>query len=73
MRHNRVQPETVNLNTDPLEALARVPGIGQERAEALIAWREANGPLKNWGELREVPGFEDETLAQRIRQETVIA
>lgn len=71
-RHERVQPETVNLNVDPLEELARVQGIGRERAEALLLYREENGPLRNWGELRQVPGFEDEDLIETIRREAVL-
>jgi competence ComEA-like helix-hairpin-helix protein len=71
-RHERVQPETVNLNADPLEELARVPGIGRERAESLLLYRQENGPLRNWGELRQVPGFEDEDLIETIRREAVL-
>jgi competence protein ComEA len=68
MRHNRVQPEVVNLNTDPLEEIARVPGIDRERAEALLMYREENGPFRNWNELRQVPGFEDEELVELVRR-----
>jgi competence protein ComEA len=71
-RHERLQPATVNLNADPLEELARVPGIGRDRAEALILYREENGPLANWGELRQVPGFEDEDLIEMVRQATML-
>jgi competence protein ComEA len=71
-RHLQPQPTTVNLNVDPLEELARVPGIGRERAEALLMYREENGPLANWGELRQVPGFEDEDLIETVRREAVL-
>lgn len=71
-RHERLQPATVNLNTDPLEELARVPGIGRERAEALIMYREQNGPLTNWEELRQVPGFEDEEIRAMVERETFL-
>jgi competence protein ComEA len=71
-RHERLQPATVNLNADPLEELARVPGIGRERAEALLLYREQNGPLANWGELRQVPGFEDEEIREMVQRETVL-
>jgi competence ComEA-like helix-hairpin-helix protein len=67
-RHERLQPETVNLNADPLEELARVTGIGRERAEALLLYREENGPLRDWAELRQVPGFEDEELVELVRR-----
>ena len=71
-RHERLQPATVNLNTDPLEDLARVPGIDRDLAETLLMYREQNGPLRNWGELRQVPGFEDEDLVEAIRREAVL-
>jgi competence protein ComEA len=71
-RHERVQPATVNLNVDPLEELARVPGIGRDRAEALILYREENGPLRSWGELRRVPGFEDEDVIETVRRDAVL-
>ena len=66
-RHERVQSELVNLNNASLEDLARVPGISRELAEALLMYREQNGPLANWGELKEVPGFEDEDLIEYVR------
>lgn len=67
-RHERLQPEVVNLNTDGLADIARVPGIDRERAEALLLYRQENGPLRNWSELRQVPGFEDEELVELVRR-----
>lgn len=66
-RHEREQPTLVNLNNASLEDLAGVPGIGRERAEALLMYREQNGPLTDWGELRDVPGFEDEDLVEYVQ------
>ncbi len=48
-RHLLDKSTTVNLNNASLEDLAGVPGIGRERAEALLMYREQNGPLANWG------------------------
>ena len=66
-RHLIDKNPTVNLNNASLEDLAGVPGIGRERAEALLMYREQNGPLANWGELREVPGFEDPDVVEYVR------
>jgi competence protein ComEA len=66
-RHEREQSTLVNLNNASLEDLAGIPGVGRERAEALLLYREQNGPLANWGELRDVPGFEDEDLIEYVR------
>jgi competence ComEA-like helix-hairpin-helix protein len=72
-RHERVQPAIVNLNVDPVEQIARLQGVGRERAEALIDYRKANGPLANWNELRQVPGFEDEEIVEVVRREAVLS
>lgn len=72
-RHERVQPDIVNLNVDPVEQIARVQGVGRERAEALVDYRKANGPLANWNELRQVPGFEDEEIIEVVRREAVLS
>jgi competence ComEA-like helix-hairpin-helix protein len=72
-RHERVQPAIVNLNVDPVEQIARVQGVGRERAEALVDYRKANGPLTNWNELRQVPGFEDEEIVEVVRREAVLS
>jgi competence protein ComEA len=66
-RHELDKNPTVNLNNASLEDLAGVPGIGQDRAEALLMYREQNGPLANWGELRQVPGFEDDDVVEYVR------
>jgi competence protein ComEA len=67
-RHLLDKSTTVNLNNASLEDLAGVPGIGRERAEALLMYREQNGPLANWGELRQVPGFEDPDVVEYVRE-----
>lgn len=71
-RHERVQPATVNLNTDPVAEIARIQGVGRELAESIVDYRKANGPFTNWKELRQVPGFEEEELIERVRQEAVL-
>jgi competence protein ComEA len=67
-RHLLDKSTTVNLNNASLEDLAGVPGIGRDRAEALLMYREQNGPLANWGELRQVPGFEDPDVVEYVRE-----
>jgi len=66
-RHELDKNPTVNLNNASLEDLAGVPGIGRDRAEALLMYREQNGPPANWGELRHVPGFEDDDVVEYVR------
>ena len=50
-------PQRINLNTAEAWLLAALPGIGETRAEAIVAYREANGPLRATAEIMNVPGI----------------
>lgn len=53
-----VSADTVDLNRADATALARVlSGIGPVKAQAIVAYREANGPFKRVEDLRRVPGI----------------
>ena len=48
----------VDLNTADAETIAReLNGVGQARAQAIVAWREAHGAFKSAEELLEVDGI----------------
>ncbi len=47
----------LDLNAAGLEELMALPGIGQTRAQAILDWREENGPFRYVEELVEVPGI----------------
>ncbi len=50
--------EAVNINTADKEALmTSIKGVGETRAEAIIAYREQNGAFKSVEELAEVRGI----------------
>ena len=44
----------INLNTAGVDELMTLPGIGEKRAEDIIAYRQANGPFRIPEELTEV-------------------
>ncbi len=53
----------VDLNTADAATLAReLKGVGPARAEAIVAWREANGPFKSPEDLARVQGIGDRVL-----------
>lgn len=47
----------VNINTADVTALSQLKGIGSKKAEAIIAWREANGDFKTVEQLLDVKGI----------------
>jgi len=65
--------ETVNINTADKESLmAAIQGVGEKRAEAIIAYREENGPFKSVEELSEVKGIGSATIESNYENLTVI-
>jgi competence protein ComEA len=54
---------TVDINTADAATLAKeLKGIGPSRAEAIVAWREANGPFKSPEDIVLVQGIGERVL-----------
>ena len=53
----------IDINTADANTLATsLTGIGAAKAEAIVAYREANGPFKNLEELVNVKGVGEKTV-----------
>ena len=50
-------PEPLDLNAADQEALTALPGIGEELAARIVAYREEHGPFEAVEDLTEVPGI----------------
>ncbi|MCL3836535.1 helix-hairpin-helix domain-containing protein [Aeromicrobium duanguangcaii] len=61
----------VNLNTADLVALDTLPGVGPVTAEAIVAWRDENGPFRSVDDLLDVKGIGEATLAELRDRVTV--
>lgn len=59
-----MMPDVLNLASRA--DLARMSGVGKDRAQAIIEYRSIYGPFRSWSELERVPGF-DETLVEKLR------
>ena len=49
--------EKLDLNTATAAQLEALPGIGEMRAQRIIAYRAANGPFEDADDIMEVPGI----------------
>ena len=61
----------VNINTADLTKLQTLSGIGEKKAEAIIAYREENGSFKSIEELKEVSGIGEKTV-EKLRASITI-
>ena len=53
----------VNINkADAVTLSAELVGVGEKKAAAIVAYREANGPFKSAGDLANVKGIGESTL-----------
>ena len=58
---NTAQPSDgrISLNRATREELMRLPGIGEARADAILAYREKHGPFQNPEDIMMVPGIKN--------------
>ena len=63
--------ERIDLNTAPAAELSRLPQIGENRARAIVTWREKHGPFRTAGQLMKVPGISRELFGQISEYVTV--
>lgn len=62
----------ININTANKESLCTLPGIGESKAEAIIAYRREQGFFEKIEDLMQVPGIKEnlyKQIADRIRVE----
>ncbi|MCY1258674.1 competence protein ComEA helix-hairpin-helix repeat region [compost metagenome] len=62
----------VNLNTaDVAQLQSELKGIGEKKAEAIVQYREANGPFTSVDQLLEVKGIGKATLDKNREKLTI--
>lgn len=65
------QQPTIDINTADAVALASLDGIGASKAEAIIAYREANGAFETPEDLSKVKGIGSRTIEKNAERLTV--
>jgi competence protein ComEA len=65
------QPQAININTATVEQLAQLKGIGEAKAQAIVAYRQANGKFSSPEDITKVKGIGPSTLQTNLAQLTV--
>lgn len=61
----------ININSADATAIAtELKGVGEVKAQAIVAYREANGPFKSADDLSQVKGIGDRTVD--INRENIV-
>lgn len=63
----------IDVNTASAQALAALDGIGPQKAQAIVEYRQKHGPFKSVDELLNVKGIGEKTLAANRDKVTVSA
>lgn len=62
----------VNINTASADELTEaLTGVGPAKAQAIVEYRDANGPFENAAALQNVPGIGPSTMARNESRVTV--
>jgi competence protein ComEA len=54
--------EAININTADQETLMTIKGVGEKRAEAIVAFRKEHGPFSSVDDLTRVEGIGQSTV-----------
>ena len=65
------EPAEININTATVETLAGLDGVGEAKAQAIIAYRSENGPFQTEKDLVNVKGIGERTLEKNLERLTV--
>jgi competence protein ComEA len=65
------EPVSVNINTADAVALSSLNGIGESKAQAIVSYREANGPFESIEQLSEVKGIGARTVEKNAERMAV--
>jgi len=66
------QPQKIDINRAEIWLLKALPGIGEAKAQAIIAYREQSGPFRNIKELTKVEGI-GTTICEQIKELVTVA
>ncbi len=58
------EDDRININTASVAELCTLPGIGESRAQSIIAYREENGSFLEESQIMNVPGIKDAAYAK---------
>lgn len=64
------QSASIDINTADSTSLATLSGIGQSKAEAIVEYREANGPFSSTQDLANVKGIGVRTIEKNADRMT---
>lgn len=67
-----LEGEVLDLNTASQADLTRLPGIGEKKAAAILAWREDHGPFQVVEDVMSVDGIGEKILADIRPYVTVV-
>ena len=52
----------VDINKAEIKGLMSLPGMTEDKAEAIVRYRTDNGPIRSEADLAKVPGFSEEFI-----------
>ena len=68
---SHAQEAAININTADVSTLASLQGIGEGKAQAIVEYREANGPFASTADLAQVKGIGERTVEKNADRLTV--
>ena len=71
LAENNAGQGTIDLNAATVKELAKLPGVGKKKAQAIVAYRAENGKFESVDEIRKIDGIGKKTLS-KLKERVVV-
>lgn len=54
---------SIDLNSADVDQLDQIEGLGRNRAQKLVDFRNQHGPFKTWDDVKKIPGYSEQIVS----------
>ncbi len=62
-QESQQKKSSIDLNSADVDQLDQIEGLGRNRAQKLVDFRNQHGPFKTWDDVKKIPGYSEQIVS----------